>query len=102
MTNEIVIIGGMALVTYIPRLLPFLFLTNKQMPKRCDAFLRCIPPAALGALIIPGVFTATPEFPAAAFLGVSFTAIYGLIRGGIIVPVLGSVAVAWLALMMAA
>ena len=101
MSKELIVIFGMAMVTYLPRLLPFLLLTNRQIPKRCDAFLRCIPPAALGALIVPGVFSATPEFSGAALFGVAFTAVYGLIRGGIIVPVLGSVAIAWLALALA-
>lgn len=90
---------GMAAVTYIPRLAPFLFLGNREIPKRLDAFLKCIPLAALGALIIPGVFQATPDLPAAAVCGMGFTVLYGLYRGGIIVPVLGSVAVTCLVLM---
>lgn len=63
-----------------------------------DAFLKAIPVAAIGALIIPGVFTATPDLPAAGMMGLGFTLVYGLFRGGIIIPVLGSVAVAYLAL----
>ena len=60
---------------------------------RLDAFLKCIPLAALGALIIPGAFQATPELPAAGLAGMAFTAAYGLLRGGIIGPVVGSVIV---------
>ncbi len=92
------LILGMAAVTYGPRLAPFLFFRNARVPARVDAFLKCIPVAAIGALIVPGAFTATPDLPVAAVLGMGFTLIYGLFRGGIIVPVLGSVAVAWLAL----
>ena len=98
MKSLIPTILGMAAVTYIPRLTPFLFLGNKQIPKRMDAFLKCIPLAALGALIIPGVFQATPESPVAALCGMGFTVLSGLFRGGIIVPVLGSVAVTCLVL----
>jgi branched chain amino acid efflux pump len=96
--NLIPLILGMAAVTYGPRLLPFLFFSNTIIPRRVDAFLKCIPVAAIGALIIPGVGTATPEFPQAALLGLGFTAVYGVFRGGIIVPVLGSVGVTYLAL----
>ena len=96
--NLIPLILGMAAVTYGPRLLPFLFFSNAQIPRRVDAFLKCIPVAAIGALIIPGVMSATPEFPQAALLGIGFTAVYGLFKGGIIVPVLGSVGVTYLAL----
>ena len=102
MNNLIPVIFGMAAVTYGPRLLPFLFLTNREIPKRVDAFLKCIPAAAIGALIIPGVFSATPDMPMAAVLGMGFTMIYGLWRGGIIIPVLGSVAVTYLVLFCAA
>lgn len=96
--NLIPLILGMAAVTYGPRLLPFLFISNTQIPRRVDAFLKCIPVAAIGALIIPGVITATPDMPAAALLGLLFTAVYGLFKGGIIVPVLGSVGVTYLVL----
>lgn len=96
MDNLVPIIFSMAAVTYIPRLIPFLMLTNKEIPKRVDAFLKCIPVAAIGALIIPGVFTATPDMPAAGIAGITFTLVVGLWKGGIIVPVLGSVAVTYL------
>jgi branched-subunit amino acid transport protein len=98
-SNLIPLIFGMAAVTYGPRLIPFLYLTNKKIPETVDAFLRCIPIAAIGALIIPGVFTATPEMPVAALSGMIFTLIVGLWRGGIIIPVLGSVVVAYLVLL---
>ena len=102
MNNIIPIILGMAAVTYLPRLLPFLILSNNKIHKRVDAFLKCIPAAAIGALIIPGVFTATPDMPLAALAGMIFTLIAGLWRGGIIIPVLGSVIVTYLVLFYAA
>lgn len=92
------LILGMAAVTYGPRLAPFLFFSNMKVPPVVDAFLKAIPVAAIGALIIPGVFTATPDLPAAGLMGLGFTLVYGLFRGGIIIPVLGAVAVAYLAL----
>ncbi len=102
MNNLILIILGMAAVTYGPRLMPFLLLSDKEIPKRVDAFLKCIPVAAIGALIIPGIFSATPDMPMAALSGLMFTMIFGLWRGGIIIPVLGSVAVTYLVLLFAA
>ncbi len=96
--NLIPLILGMAAVTYGPRLAPFLFFSNMKVPPIVDAFLKAIPMAAIGALIIPGVMTATPDMPMAALAGMGFTLVYGLFRGGIIVPVLGSVAVTWMAM----
>jgi branched-subunit amino acid transport protein len=88
----------MAAVTYVPRLMPFLLLNRLRIPHRVNAFLKAIPAAAIGALIVPNVLTATPELPAAALAGMGFALVYGLFRGGIIVPVLGAVGVAWMVL----
>ena len=96
--NLIPLILGMAAVTYGPRLLPFLFFSRTHLPRPVEAFLKCIPAAAIGALIIPGVTSATPGMPAAALVGLLFTAAYGFFRGGIIVPVLGAVGVTYLVL----
>ena len=96
MSEIILIIIGMAAVTYGPRLIPFLMLSDVEIPARLDSFLKCIPAAAIGALIIPGVFSATPEIPVAAIAGILFTLLFGLLRGGIIIPVLGSVTIAYL------
>jgi len=100
--NIIFVILGMAAVTYGPRLIPFFLMTNREIPKRVDAFLKCIPMAAIGALIIPGVFNATPDMPMAALSGMAFTMFFGLWKGGIIIPVLGSVAVTYIVLLGAA
>ncbi|MCJ7734049.1 MAG: AzlD domain-containing protein [Anaerolineales bacterium] len=53
--NILLIILGMALVTYLPRLLPALFLDRIQFPDWFQRWLKSIPYAALGALIFPGV-----------------------------------------------
>ena len=98
MNNIVLIIFGMAAVTYGPRLAPFLLLKNRTIPLRLDAFLKCIPVAAIGALIIPGVFTATPDMPLAALSGILFTLLIGWWRGGIVIPVFGSVVVTYLVL----
>lgn len=96
MDNVVFIILGMAAATYIPRLIPFLLLTDRDIPKRVDAFLKCIPVAAIGALIIPSVFNSTPDQPIAGIAGITFALIIGLWKGGIIIPVLGSVIVSGL------
>ena len=50
------IILGMMLVTYIPRLLPGLLMGRFQAPPWLERWLKNIPYAALGALIVPGIF----------------------------------------------
>jgi branched-subunit amino acid transport protein len=99
MDNLIPLILGMAAVTYGPRLIPFFLIGSSTLPKRLDAFLKCIPVAAIGALIIPGVFSAVPDSPAAVICGMGFALVYGYWKGGIIIPVLGSVLAAYLVLL---
>jgi branched-subunit amino acid transport protein len=48
-------IVGMAVVTYIPRLLPTLFLSGKTLHPVLAAWLRLIPPAVLAAMLVPSL-----------------------------------------------
>lgn len=96
----LILVLGMMLVTYIPRLFPFLLVVKNKLPKKVEDFLSYIPYTALGALIIPGVFTATSQMPEASLVGIGFAVVYGWYRGGIIVPVFGSVLVTYLMLLL--
>ena len=58
MERIILIILGMALVTYLPRFLPMYVLTRLEVPQIVIAWLRYVPVAVLAALIVPGVLTA--------------------------------------------
>ncbi len=46
---------GMAIVTYIPRLVPAWFLRDKQLPDFLVAWLRYVPVAVLAALLLPSL-----------------------------------------------
>lgn len=48
---------GCALVTFIPRLLPAIFVGKINLGKKTEKFLNLIPYTALTALIVPGVLT---------------------------------------------
>lgn len=52
----VLMIIGMAIVTYLPRMLPLVALNGKKMPPFLQAVLNNVPFAALGALIVPGIF----------------------------------------------
>ncbi len=54
------LIGGMFLVTYVPRALPFLLGRELPFPRWLRRWLRLFPYAALGALILPGILDAAP------------------------------------------
>jgi len=52
-----IVIIGCALVTFIPRLIPALFIDRLDFSPKVDKFLNLIPYTALAALICPGVLT---------------------------------------------
>ena len=52
-----IVIIGCALVTFIPRVIPALFIDKIDFSPKVDKFLNLIPYTALAALICPGVLT---------------------------------------------
>lgn len=59
--NIMLVIVGMSLVTYIPRAVPLVALTNVRVPGLLKRFLQNIPYAALGALIFPDILSSTGD-----------------------------------------
>ena len=50
-----IIILGMAVVTYLPRLLPVWLLSSRQLPPLIAAWLRFVPVAVLAAMLLPSL-----------------------------------------------
>lgn len=96
MNHYLWIILGMMLVTYLPRLLPMVAMSDRLLKGPVKRFLTYIPYAALGALIIPGAVNATPDKPLASIIGVSAAAVIAWFRGGLILPVVASIGAAYL------
>lgn len=55
--NIALLILGMALVTYIPRVIPAFVVDRIRFGKRLGRFINLIPFTAMTALIVPGVFS---------------------------------------------
>jgi branched-subunit amino acid transport protein len=88
------LLAGMFLVTYVPRLLPFLFARDLALPSWVRKWLKFFPYAALGALIFPGILTAVPGAPALAAAAGLLSAVCALfIRNITVVVVLAIAAV---------
>jgi len=45
----------MSLITYIPRVTPFIFLQKRALPEWFNDWLTFVPPAVFGALIFPDI-----------------------------------------------
>ena len=91
MSDVMWIVLGMMIVTYVPRLIPFVVISGQNLPDKVKQFLGYVPYAALGALIIPGAVSAIPQVPLAAGAGLAFAGIYSYFRGGMIVSVVGGI-----------
>ncbi len=57
-TTVFLTLAGMALVTYLPRLLPAWFLRGRTLPPFVVAWLRYVPVAVLAALLLPSLLLA--------------------------------------------
>ena len=54
--DQVLLILGMAAVTYIPRVLPLWLLSNKSLHPAFMRWLEMVPPAVLAALLAPSLF----------------------------------------------
>jgi len=85
---ELVILMG--LVTYIPRMLPMVFLKDMKLPQQLKVFLRFIPYATLGTLIFPGILTSTGDIYS-ALAGGALAVILSLIKANVMIVVVGGI-----------
>lgn len=66
MSKALIAVLLMALVTYIPRVLPVSLFRKEIKSKYIKSFLWYVPYAVLGSLTFPGIFYSTGSFPTAA------------------------------------
>lgn len=96
MKNYLPLILGMMAVTYIPRLVPLISLTERPLPPLLRRFLLYIPYTALSALIVRGIMEAPSGMQSATLIGVSAAGIFSWFRGGLVLSVLVSIVAAYL------
>jgi len=90
MNTFILLVVGMGLVTYIPRMIPMVLLKELKLPPYLKRFLQFIPYTALGALIFPGILYST-NHTASAVIGGIISVIIALLRLNIIIVVIGGI-----------
>ncbi|MBT2638960.1 MULTISPECIES: AzlD domain-containing protein [Bacillaceae] len=93
MSKEIVImIIGMAIVTYIPRMLPFVMFRGKELPPFLQGVLKNVPYATLGALIFPAILFIQEDIWY-GLIGAAAAFIVAFMGANVIVVVIGSISV---------
>ncbi len=94
--KHLALVLGMMAVTYIPRVVPFMLLRDLKLPVFLRRFLRVLPACALGALLVPDVFTSIPGKPLSALLGATVSGAVSLTKGGLLLSVIAGVGAAYL------
>lgn len=90
----ILLIFGMFVVTYVPRVLPFFIIKKEKVPKQLNRFLSYISYAMLGALIMPGFINAIEGEPVISVISLLGGIIVCIKFGGAIVPILSAIIIA--------
>jgi branched-subunit amino acid transport protein len=88
----VLMILGMGVVTYIPRMLPLVVFNGVKMPPFLQGVLKNVPYATLGALIVPGIFLINEDiwFGVIGFISALVMAWFG---ANVIIVVLTAIAV---------
>lgn len=84
---------GMALVTYIPRMVPLTFLDGKELPPIVSGVLGNIPYAVLGALIFPAIIFVQEGNILFGIIGATTAFLIAFLGGGVMPVVLGTIGV---------
>ena len=84
---------GMALATYIPRMIPLVFLEGKELPPIVSGVLRNIPYAVLGALIFPAILFVQEGNLLFGIIGLLTSFLIAFLSGSVMTVVLGAIGV---------
>ncbi len=96
MTNYLPLILGMALVTYLPRVLPLVTLSSKNISNKTREFLQFIPYTSLSILIVRGILTS--DIKLASTLGILAAGLLSFWKGNAVLSVFGGIIVSYLVL----
>lgn len=92
-TAEIILmILGMALVTYLPRAIPAAFIDKIRFGKKLEKFLMLIPYTAMTALIFPGILFVDEGNLLVGITGLLAAGILAWKKAPVMVSVLGAIA----------
>lgn len=91
MISLFLLVLAMAIVTYIPRLVPLLWLRDVKLPPLLKRFLLFTPYAVLASLIFPGILQATNSLTS-ALTGGAVAAALALLRANLMLVVIGGIA----------
>ncbi|RBP03597.1 AzlD domain-containing protein [Rossellomorea aquimaris] len=89
----VLMIIGMAIVTYIPRMLPFLVFKGKELPPFLQGVLKNVPFAVLGALIFPSILLIQEGNLMFGAVGTAAAFVIAFLGANVILVVVGAISV---------
>ncbi len=89
----LLMIIGMAIVTYIPRMVPFIVFRGKELSPFLQGVLKNVPFAVLGALIFPKILLIREDNILFGVVGTVAAFLLAFIGANVIIVVLGSIGV---------
>jgi branched-subunit amino acid transport protein len=84
------LILGMGIVTYIPRMVPMIFLKEIKLPAFIKRFLEFVPYSILASLIFPGILSSVQNIQS-AIVGAALSIGLSLLRLNLIFVVFGGI-----------
>lgn len=86
----------MALVTYLPRLIPMIVISDKKMNPYMERFLYYIPYTSLSILIVKGLLTAKKDMILATIAGILLAGYLSYKKDNLVLSVLSGIALSFL------
>jgi branched-subunit amino acid transport protein len=94
MNNAVIcMIIGMAVVTYIPRMLPFIVFKGQELPPFLQGVLKNVPFAVLGALIFPSILLIQEGNLLFGLVGTAAAFLLAFLGANVIVVVIGAISI---------
>lgn len=91
--DVLLLLLGMSLATYIPRLLPAVLVDKLRLSPSVEKFLRLIPYTAMATLVFPGILTVDAERPWIGIVGGAVAALLARFKCPMMVCVLAAIGV---------
>ncbi len=88
----LILIIGMGIVTYVPRMLPAVLIGKIKLSRNMEKFLSLIPYTAMAALIFPGVLSVDEGNMAIGLVGAFTAIVLSWLKMPIIFVVTGAIA----------
>jgi branched-subunit amino acid transport protein len=87
----LILIIGMGIVTYLPRMLPAVLVEKIKFSKKMEKFLSLIPYTAMAALIFPGVLSVDEGNISIGLVGASVAVLLSWLKMPIMLVVVGAI-----------